>query len=190
MTFPLRSYLPLGNNAASVAQMIELLGLDPRKVNYDRLKEVCRENFVDISDLVLNGKANARKISSKPWQEWLVISSTVSRSFIKEKLIKSGLLGECCAVCGLGPIWNCKKLTFVLDHENGINDDYSLENLRLLCPNCNSQTATFSGKNTKRIKKIFACLCGVQISRGAAKCKKCSVGTRQRINGAFISITS
>jgi hypothetical protein len=45
----------------------------------------------------------------------------------------------------------------ILDHINGIPDDNRLKNLRLICPNCNSQTATFAGRKTK--KKYF-CNCG------------------------------
>ena len=30
--------------------------------------------------------------------------------------------------------------------------ELTLENLRLLCPNCNSQTDTFAGRNVKRKK--------------------------------------
>ena len=35
-----------------------------------------------------------------------------------------------------------------MDHINGINTDNRIENLRILCPNCHSQTATFGGRNT------------------------------------------
>jgi hypothetical protein len=37
----------------------------------------------------------------------------------------------------------------VLDHINGINNDYRMDNLRLQCPNCHSQTPTFSGRNRR-----------------------------------------
>ena len=34
-------------------------------------------------------------------------------------------------------------------NNNGKNNDNRLENLRFLCPNCHSQTETYSGKNNK-----------------------------------------
>jgi 5-methylcytosine-specific restriction endonuclease McrA len=37
-----------------------------------------------------------------------------------------------------------------IDHINGIGNDHRLENLRMLCPNCHSQTATYGGRNLRR----------------------------------------
>jgi hypothetical protein len=37
-----------------------------------------------------------------------------------------------------------------IDHINGVRDDHRLENLRMLRPNCHSQTPTYGGKNNKR----------------------------------------
>ena len=63
---------------------------------------------------------------------------------VKRRLIKEGLLEDCCSTCKLGPEWNGDYLTLQLDHINGNPRDWRLGNLRVLCPNCHTQTETFS----------------------------------------------
>jgi len=62
--------------------------------------------------------------------------------------------GDKCSNCEQEPIWHDNPLMMQLDHIDGNSDNNKPENLRLLCPNCHSQTETFSGKcgkkNTKR----------------------------------------
>ena len=65
---------------------------------------------------------------------------------MKARLIKEGYIEYKCAICGIKD-WLGQPLSLQLDHINGINDDHRLENLRLLCPNCHSQTDTYAGKN-------------------------------------------
>lgn len=67
------------------------------------------------------------------------------RDTLKKYLIK--LHGNKCFECNLPPIWNNKPLVMVLDHIDGIASNNKPNNLRLLCPCCNSQTNTFCGKN-------------------------------------------
>ena len=48
-------------------------------------------------------------------------------------------------------VWNGKSLPLILDHISGNNKDNRPENLRLLCPNCDSQLETRGGANRGRL---------------------------------------
>lgn len=54
-----------------------------------------------------------------------------------------------CVLCGIPPLYNHKKLVLQIDHINGNRFDNRIHNLRWLCPNCHSQTDTFTSKNWK-----------------------------------------
>lgn len=75
---------------------------------------------------------------------------------LRNRLIKDGLLEYKCESCGLCE-WQGKPLTLELDHIDGDNTNHRLSNLRLMCPNCHSQTETYKSKN-KRNKRLKASL--------------------------------
>ncbi|GAB2467630.1 HNH endonuclease [Xylanimonas ulmi] len=52
-----------------------------------------------------------------------------------------------CAVCGGDDTWQGRPLAFVLDHIDGDASNNRRENLRLVCPNCDSQLPTFKSRN-------------------------------------------
>ena len=88
----------------------------------------------------------------RPLSEILVERSTYGNCFqLKRRLIGEGLLKYACDECGISE-WRGRPLVLQLDHRNGVGDDHRLENLRLLCPNCHSQTETYCGRNTARAK--------------------------------------
>ena len=65
---------------------------------------------------------------------------------LKNRLIDEGIKVNQCEECGIEQ-WNNKSLKMELHHINGDRTDHQLENLKLLCPNCHSQTDNFRAKN-------------------------------------------
>lgn len=70
------------------------------------------------------------------------------RGNVRSAIRQHRLLGDTCSRCGQGNVWNGKPLVLQIDHENGDNGDHRPENLRLLCPNCHTQTPTWGRQST------------------------------------------
>ena len=64
---------------------------------------------------------------------------------LKKRLFRENIKIKQCEECGITE-WNGKEIIFELDHVNGDNTNNKIDNLRILCPNCHSQTPTFRNK--------------------------------------------
>ena len=102
----------------------------------------------------------------------------------KQRLIKKGLSDKC-VECGIGPEWNGKHITLQLDHIDGDKFNNLKDNLRILCPNCHSQTSTFgnSGRGSrsgvsKRQKYSYCVDCNREAYKNAARCSACEYARR------------
>jgi hypothetical protein len=81
-------------------------------------------------------------------------NESVKRAF-RQWQTQQGLLERCffadCPTVATLQTWRGAPLTMILDHINGVNSDNRPENLRWVCPNCNSQLPTYGGRNIGRV---------------------------------------
>jgi len=155
-------------NNISIGGVLSALGCGVSGTNYRRVHNMVGDLQLDTSHWLgeahLRGKTHSWS-RSRPLSEILVKRSTYANLLqLKKRLVAEGLLLYACALCGIAE-WLGRRLVLQLDHINGVGDDHRLVNLRLLCPNCHSQTNTYCGKNMAR-------------TRGAADAMGAEGGTR------------
>lgn len=115
-------------------------------------------------------------------EDIFVEDSTASQHTLRRWYRERNYAPYVCSVCGQKPMWMGKKLTLILDHINGHNNDNRLENLRWVCPNCDQQLNTSKGRNIPRIEYIInKCVdCGKNIGRQSIRCLECEKRRRKK----------
>jgi 5-methylcytosine-specific restriction endonuclease McrA len=118
---------------------------------HQHIKKMIRKFEIDSSHFLGQGH-NRGKISNKrksPKQIFIV--GQRQKSFLlRRALIESGVEYKC-TVCGINK-WREDLLNLEIDHVDGNSTDNRIENLRFLCPNCHSQTATFGFRGKKLVR--------------------------------------
>jgi rubrerythrin len=186
---PIESFRDIVSSSNTYKDILHALGLSHKGHSYTTLKKRITEEHIDISHFY----KTVTNIASKDVMDFFVENSPshATRS-LKDKIISNNLKPYVCEICGSLPFHNDRPLVLQLDHINGIHNDNRLENLRFLCPNCHSQTDTYSGKNsgtgkpienpsielkTISVKEYVCNNCGTPNYRidSLGKCIKCNV---------------
>lgn len=164
-------------------EVLAAFGLQNKGNNNVILKKRAKEEGIELSfppchtQMVLANRKRA-----KPTSEILKEGSTYSRHSLKRRLLREGIKENVCELCGQKPQWMGKPLVMILDHANGDCRDNRVENLRMVCPNCNSQLPTHAGRNQGKRKSERKCSgCGRPIFTYSKTglCVKC-LGVRRR----------
>ena len=136
------------NNCNSISDMLKIFGYKQSGSMAEVMKNVIQEYNIDISHFKPFHRTNQKAKYSL--EEILIPNSPYTNiTKLKKRLLKAGLLTYECECCGNKGEWKGRPLVLQLAHKDGDHNNHSLDNLRFLCPNCHSQTDTYSGKNAK-----------------------------------------
>lgn len=109
-----------------------------KQLSYGNKSGYCQQCLIEVK----------REEKIKNWLETgktgYAVDTTI-RGVIREHIAKEQ--NNKCAICGIDNFWNNQPLNFVLDHIDGDASNSCRENLRLVCPNCDSQLSTYKSRN-------------------------------------------
>jgi hypothetical protein len=167
-------------------EVLNKMGLKNNGGNYNTLTSFIRDNSIDIQHFQPKQFSNRKKIDLSFYKDInnILVENSIYRSTnkLKSKLYKEGLKNRFCEMCGQTELWMGKKIALILDHINGDRYDNRLENLRILCPNCNASLDTHCrGLNVKpdgyeyspKSKKCTTESCSNMIRKKNHYCKDC-----------------
>jgi hypothetical protein len=109
--------------------------------------------FCSLDCLYAQQTSNKEKLFESRYQDWLSgkkLDIKNPRALIRKFLsIRDGYK---CYRCGINS-WNGEEISLWTDHIDGDATNNNPSNFRLVCPNCDSQSETFGGKNYGKGRK-------------------------------------
>ncbi|WP_326697722.1 HNH endonuclease [Streptomyces sp. NBC_01754] len=136
------------SRSVSLAEVLRRLGHADNGGTRARLKRAVDEHGISTAHFIGQGHTRGavspyRKSATEVLRRAEPGSQRIRTALLRRALDDIGAPREC-ASCGIGEIWQGKRLVLEIDHVNGDRVDNRRENLRYLCPSCHSQTKNFS----------------------------------------------
>jgi hypothetical protein len=164
-------------DALSYSDVLRSVGLRPAGGNHATIRRYVEEVWkipTDHFDPVAASVRGLRRGERLPLSAILVEGSNYSRQQLKERLYAEGLKARLCELCGQGEEWRGRRMSLILDHINGRATDNRLDNLRIVCPNCNATLETHCGRNKPRRARRVCERCAVSYLPSSSTQRFCS----------------
>ena len=131
---------------------LEILDIPKRGYNYRTLKNKASDYGLDVSHFnyeYAKTHNGGRSAVSQTTSEFFSPNNSHNMGILKREYIERILGGEAkCEICGI-KTWLGKPIVLQIHHLDGNHKNNSVDNLQLLCPNCHTQTDTYSNKKRK-----------------------------------------
>ncbi len=136
-------------------ECLELLQIPKGGCNYRTLKAKVCGYGIDTSHFdyeyakTHNGLHHGRRNCNRPDAEIFCYASKIKMENMKKEYIRRIQSGHArCEECGI-ETWNGRPLVFHIHHKDGDHKNNAVDNLRLLCPNCHSQTDNYANRKRR-----------------------------------------
>ncbi|MFC8079849.1 HNH endonuclease [Streptomyces sp. NPDC057307] len=141
------------SSSTSIAGLLRALGIADNTATRQRVRRSLDLHGLSIAHFTGQGHylgtiSPCRKTPDEILRR-LPPGSNRARTIMLRRALDDLDVPHVCAECGIGDVWQGKRLVLEIDHISGDRLDSRRENLRYLCPSCHSQTATFARRGVR-----------------------------------------